>query len=142
MRKQLLLIAGTVLTLASCQNEAANTGDNQAQIDSAVNARVEELRTQMMLQNDSLINAEAQRRADSMIAAMQGNSSAPIQKTTPKAGATTSKPTTKPQPTNPKEDRFSGSGAGNTAQKEARFDDEAAKKAQQENTKKKEERFK
>jgi|GEM_PF-1729234 len=70
MKKQLFLVAGAVLTFASCQSDSANTGDSQAQIDSAVNARVEELRTQMMLENDSLINAEAQRRADSMIAAM------------------------------------------------------------------------
>lgn len=89
MKKQLLLIAGTVLTLASCQNEAANTTDNQAQIDSAVNARVEELRMEMMMQNDSIINAEAQRRADSIVAAMgNANSSTP-----PKKTATPSKPT-------------------------------------------------
>lgn len=76
MKKQsFLLVAGALIALASCQNNATDTGANQAQIDSAVNARVEELRMQMMMQNDSLINAEAQRRADSMIAAMKGQTS-------------------------------------------------------------------
>lgn len=137
MKKQLLLIAGTVITLASCQNEAANTGDMQAQIDSAVNARVEEMRIQLMMENDSLINAEAQRKADSIIAVMKGGT-APARRTT-----TTKPTTTKPtQPANSKEGRFNGQGTGNTTQKEGRFSDDAAKKAQQENTKKKEERFK
>jgi hypothetical protein len=72
MKKQsFLLIAGSLLTLAACQNNA-NEGANQAQVDSMVNARVEELRMEMMAQNDSIINAEAQRRADSIIAAMKG----------------------------------------------------------------------
>jgi hypothetical protein len=72
MKKQsFLLVAGSLLTLAACQNNA-NEGGNQAQIDSMVNMRVEELRVQMMAQNDSIINAESQRRADSIIAAMKG----------------------------------------------------------------------
>ena len=70
-KRSFLLIAGTLLTLAACQNNA-NNGADQAQIDSTVNARVEELRLEMMAQNDSIINAESQRRADSIIAAMKG----------------------------------------------------------------------
>ncbi len=81
MKKQLLLAAGTVLALASCQNEAANTADTQTHIDSAVNARVEEISMQLMMQNDSLINAEAQRRADSIILAMKGTPAPPARNT-------------------------------------------------------------
>ncbi|HRO43268.1 MAG TPA: hypothetical protein PL009_10570 [Flavipsychrobacter sp.] len=96
MKKQLLLIAGTVLTLASCQNEAADTGDNQAQIDSAVNARVEEMRTELMMQNDSLINAEAQRRADSIFLTMKDGNTAPAapRKSTPARNTPAQTPST------------------------------------------------
>ncbi len=74
MKKQLLfLTAGTLLAFASCNNETpAASGPSQEQIDSMVNARVEEMRTQLMAENDSLINALAQWKADSMIAAMKG----------------------------------------------------------------------
>lgn len=85
MKKQLLLLtAGGMLALASCKNEAPATaaGPSDAQIDSMVNARVEEMRTQLMAENDSLINALAQWKADSMIAAMKG---APAPKAKPVA---------------------------------------------------------
>jgi hypothetical protein len=88
MKKQLLLLtAGGMLAFASCKNEApvADAGASQAQIDSIVNARVEEIRAELMAQNDSLINALAQWKADSMIAAMKG------------AKPTASKPAAKPK---------------------------------------------
>jgi hypothetical protein len=73
MRKHsFLFIAGALLALASCQTETNDTANDQATIDSTVNARVEEMRLQMMAQNDSMINALAQLRADSIIAAMKG----------------------------------------------------------------------
>lgn len=95
MKKQtLLLMAGGILALASCNNEqAADAGMNQAQVDSAVNARVEEIRAELMAQNDSLINALAQWKADSIIAAMKG-------KPAPAASAKP-KPTTKPSTSKP-----------------------------------------
>lgn len=89
MKKQLLLLtAGGMLAFASCKNEApvADAGASQAQIDSMVNAQVEAIRAELMAQNDSLINALAQWKADSMIAAMKG--------TTPPAA----KPVAKPKP--------------------------------------------
>ena len=59
MKKQsFLLLAGALLTITACNT----TNDNQyseAQIDSMVNARVDEMRLQMMAQNDSMINALA-----------------------------------------------------------------------------------
>ncbi len=96
MKKQsLLLLAGGMLALASCQNEAAApaAGPSEAQIDSMVNARVEAIRTELMASNDSLINALAQWKADSMIAAMKGSKPAaqkPVaKKPTPPSGNST-----------------------------------------------------
>jgi hypothetical protein len=86
MKKQaLLLMAGGVLAFASC-NTATNEGASQAQIDSMVNARVDEIRLEMMAQNDSLINEMALIKADSIIAAMKGGSTAKSggKKTAPK----------------------------------------------------------
>lgn len=72
MKKQVLLfMAGGALAFASC-NQAADNNMSEAQIDSTVNARVEEIRAEMMAHNDSLINMMAQERADSIIAAMKG----------------------------------------------------------------------
>ncbi|MBL7683968.1 MAG: hypothetical protein JNK00_11470 [Flavipsychrobacter sp.] len=101
MKKQtLLLLAGGMLAMASCQNEApaVSNGPSEAQIDSMVNARVEAIRTELMAQNDSLINALAQWKADSMIAAMKGTKTAaakPVSKPKPaEAKLTTTKPAT------------------------------------------------
>jgi len=143
MKKQtLLLLAGGMLALASCQNEApaVSAGPSEAQIDSMVNARVEAMRSELMAQNDSLINALAQWKADSMIAAMKGaKPAAAAPKPAPKpVPTTTPKPTT---PTNPKDGRFNGNGNTNN-NKDARFNEDAAKKQQQQNADKKAERFK
>lgn len=110
MKKQtLLLLAGGMLAFASCQNEApaGNAGPSEAQIDSMVNARVEAIRGELMLQNDSLINALAQWKADSMIAAMKGAK--------PAASA---KPVAKPKPVETPKPKTVGNGkpsmSGNT----------------------------
>lgn len=82
MKKQaLFLMAGALVAFASC-NTAPNEGASEAQIDSMVNARVEEIRLDMMAQNDSLINAMAQLKADSIIAEMKGGKKAPAKATT------------------------------------------------------------
>ncbi len=89
MKKQtLLLLAGGMLAFASCNNAPAGGGGmSQAQVDSAVNARVDAMRTELTMQNDSLINAMAQIKADSMIAAMKNGAPAPkpVAKAKPKA---------------------------------------------------------
>lgn len=59
----LLLIAGSLVGLASCGNDT-NTM-TQAQIDSTANAKVDSLEAAMRMQNDSLINAMALMKADS-----------------------------------------------------------------------------
>jgi hypothetical protein len=83
MKKQaLLFIAGGLMALASCTTETHDDDMSQAQIDSTVNARVEEIRMEMMRQNDSLINAMAVLRADSILAAMKGGSSVTTKTTT------------------------------------------------------------
>jgi hypothetical protein len=94
MKKQFLfLMTGGLLALASCNN-ATEGGMSEAQVDSMVNARVEEIRAEMMAQNDSLINALAQVKADSIIAAMKGGKSVTTKTTTTKT--TTVNPTAKP----------------------------------------------
>jgi hypothetical protein len=92
MKKQaLLVVAGSMLAFASCQQEAGmDSAAMQATIDSTVNARVEEIRLQMMASNDSMINALAQWKADSMIAAMKGG--------TVKTTKPAPKPVAKPKP--------------------------------------------
>ena len=103
MKKQLLLLtAGGMLALASCKNEAPATaaGPSDMQIDSTVNARVEEMRTQLMAQNDSLINALAQWKADSMIAAMKGTPAPAKPKPAAKKPAPAKSPVTSNQPAN------------------------------------------
>lgn len=90
MKKQVLLfMAGGVLAFASC-NQATDAGMSDEQIDSTVNARVEEIRAEMMAQNDSMINVLAIERADSIIAAMKGTGS----KSTGKKTTTTKTTTT------------------------------------------------
>lgn len=73
MKKQskLIIAAGIIALAASCNNSNPTVeGADQAFIDSAVNARVDELRIEMMMQNDSIINVLAQQRADSILDAM------------------------------------------------------------------------
>lgn len=75
MTNKLLLIAAAAGTLAftSCQNETGGEAMNdemmQAKIDSAVQARMAEMQAQLAAQNDSLINAMALIKADSIMAA-------------------------------------------------------------------------
>ncbi len=104
MKKQsLLLIATALVAFTACQSES--TGYSEEQVDSTVNARVEEIRMQMMMQNDSIISALAIQRADSIIAAMKGGNevTTTTRRTTtvrnnPNANApSTTTTTTKPQ---------------------------------------------
>ncbi|MBS1773216.1 MAG: hypothetical protein JST82_10160 [Bacteroidetes bacterium] len=74
MKKQTLLLAACgVLALASCNNNPAPVegGMSQEKIDSIVNARVDAIRTELMAQNDSIINALATWKADSIVASMK-----------------------------------------------------------------------
>ncbi len=93
----ILFVSGAMLSLAACQpdNSGAN---NQEQIDSMVNARVEEIRMQLMMQNDSMINAMAQMRADSIIAGMKGGNAVVTKKVTTTTTRVNTPPPVTPAP--------------------------------------------
>lgn len=98
-RTTFCLLAGGLLTFAACQQEST-TGMTQLQIDSAVNARVDSIRGDMMMRNDSMINALAMQKADSMLMARgSGAAGTTAGKTTKPATGSTTKPTTPPPPT-------------------------------------------
>lgn len=100
MKKQsILFLAGGLLALASCNNNAGNGGMTQAQVDSIVNIKVQEMTVQMQASNDSMINSVAQMKADSMIAAMKGATSSSSHTT--KHSSTTSAPATTATPPPP-----------------------------------------
>lgn len=103
MKKQsLLLVAGLTLAFASCQNEGTTAGGfTEAQVDSIVNVKVSEQMMQMQAQNDSIINAMATMKADSIVAAMKGQATpAPATKPAPTVKKNTP-PTKKVEPVEP-----------------------------------------
>ena len=132
MKKQsFLFIAGALFAFASCQNDTNDSAASQAQIDSAVNAQVEELRMQMMMQNDSIINAEAQRRADSMIAEMKATANTGGNRNTAKTTKPTQPKTTTPSATpvnNPKSDKLNEMSGGNQSDKKQVTPEDTKKK--------------
>jgi uncharacterized membrane protein len=101
MKKQsILFLAGGLMALASCNNGGQNAGMSQAQVDSMVNVKVQEMTVQMQAKNDSSINALAQAKADSMINAMKGASAsaAPAPSHHSSKPAATPTPAPAPQP--------------------------------------------
>jgi len=117
-RTTICLLAGGMLTFAACQQEST-TGMSQLQIDSAVNARVDSIRSDMMARNDSMINAMALQKADSILLARgSSEAGATVGKTTRPStgkGNSTTKPTTTPtQPTTPANTGKIGTGGTNT----------------------------
>lgn len=97
-----LLLAGAALTLASCGNNENNA--TQEQIDSMAAYRADTMAAALKAQNDSLINAMAQMRADSALRAdsiarvMAGNTRTTTKTTT---HTTTQTTTTKPKTEQP-----------------------------------------
>lgn len=142
MDKRIFIAAvATAFAFSSCQPEAT-TDNTQARIDSMVQARVDEIRSQMMAENDRIIDSLAQVKADSMLALAKGKPTKPTRVVTAPPKAPVKSEPVVAQPVNPKEDRFSGKDKNNKLEKDARFDDAAAQKLKEENRKKKEERFK
>lgn len=82
MKQTKFLIAASIVALASSCNSgtAGDPAADAAKIDSMANARLDELKLELMARNDSTIMALARERADSILVSM-GN-----------------KPTPKPQP--------------------------------------------
>ncbi len=72
MKKSLLIAASSIIALASCNTDTGSTDNSQAIIDSMVNERVEEIRMELQMRNDSIINELAMWRADSILAAKKG----------------------------------------------------------------------
>jgi hypothetical protein len=69
MKKQLLLLACIVVLMASCSNSNNNNDavqKAQAQIDSAVNAKVARHDAENAAKNDSTLKALAKQKADTM----------------------------------------------------------------------------
>ncbi|HTN46197.1 MAG TPA: hypothetical protein VL098_07595 [Flavipsychrobacter sp.] len=92
--RSLFIIGGALLAFASCTQEGTTGGFTQEQVDSIVNARVTEQMTALQASNDSTINAMAQWKADSIVAAMKGGNVTTVSKTT----TTTTKNTTVKNP--------------------------------------------
>ncbi|MBL7717410.1 MAG: hypothetical protein JNL72_01135 [Flavipsychrobacter sp.] len=116
MKKQtMLLLAGGLLTFASCTNEQAGGGGfTQEYVDSAVTAIVAERQAELQASNDSMINVMAQWKADSMIAAAKG-APAPTKPRVNNPGSTAPTTTTPPPPPKPTEP--AATGKNNEAQK-------------------------
>jgi hypothetical protein len=105
----LLLLAGGLLTFAACTNEQATTGGyTTEQFDSAVDARLNELRAQLVASNDSMINALAQWKADSMIAAAKGTAPSSPKPPRSNSGNTTQTPPVTPAPAPPTQPTATG----------------------------------
>lgn len=71
MMKQLLLIAGTITLLASCQAEQKPMTQNEidAKVDSLVGIKIEELNRQAMEDFDRRKTIEVKAKADSIVEA-------------------------------------------------------------------------
>ncbi|MBA3829823.1 MAG: hypothetical protein H0X33_12860 [Taibaiella sp.] len=66
MKKQSLLFVAGMIALASCNSGGNQNTTTQAQVDSMANVKAMELQTQMQAKNDSIVNALAKAKADSM----------------------------------------------------------------------------
>jgi sRNA-binding protein len=103
MKKQILLLAGAAMILASCggENKTEDKGQSQAQIDSAVNAQVAEREAEMARKNDSTLKAmEAEKAAADSAAAAEEAKKAGSKKSTKKTVKATApaSPVTPPPP--------------------------------------------
>jgi len=75
--KSIWLLSGAAIAfgLASCTQEAGMNTASQTTIDSIVNAKVDSIRISMMASNDSLIEALAYQKADSIVASLNAKPS-------------------------------------------------------------------
>lgn len=87
----LLLISGALLTFSACEVEHEDGVDSQAVIDSMVDARTEEIRMELEMKNDSIINELAMWRADSILAARSGKRVSTSTRPKPRPNTTTTK---------------------------------------------------
>ena len=108
MKKQLLLLAGSAFILASCGSNN-NPAQTQAQIDSTVNAKMQQHDAENAAKNDSTLKAIEKEKADAM-----SKEHATKTTTHTKTTHTTVKETTPPPPTQTQQDnKFDNRQPGN-----------------------------
>lgn len=92
-----------ILLLAACDsNEGGKQNGAQAQLDSALNVTRDSLTRALKAQNDSIINAESRRVADSLAAASGKSEVAPRNNTSHAVPALTPPPPPPSAPTTPR----------------------------------------
>lgn len=102
IKKTLPALACTLLLAACGGNEGGKQNGAQAQLDSALNVTRDSLTRALKAQNDSIINAESKRVADSLAAASGKNESTPRSKTQHEVPALAPPPPPPSAPTTPR----------------------------------------
>ena len=99
MKKQFLVLAGSALLLASCGgNKTETTGPTQAQMDSAVNAKVAQHDAEVAAKNDSTLKAIEAEKAAAEAKANEHAHSGGTKKHTEKASPAPAPPPPPPPP--------------------------------------------
>lgn len=99
MKKQFLFLAGTAIILASCASNNENPAQTQAQIDSAVNAKMAEHDAENAAKNDSTLRAMEKEKAEAEARAQEAEAAAAKGgKTKTKTKTTTTTTTVKETP--------------------------------------------
>ena len=135
MKKTFLLLAGSAFILASCGSNNEPTAPTQAQVDSAVNAKLAEHDAENAAKNDSILKAMEAEKAAAMAKETETKTTTKVKangtkKTTTKTTVTEpATPAPTPPPANAKDSRFNENSGG-------------VKKVDESNTNKKGDRFK
>lgn len=124
MKKSLLIAASSIIALASCNTDTGSTDNSQAIIDSMVNERVEEIRMELQMRNDSIINELAMWRADSILAAKQGKKVVTPKPKPKKEVITVDEPKEEPKETTSKSKWGNGDESGTTSKSKWGNDEE------------------
>jgi len=101
MKKQFLLLAGSALILASCGSNNENKGQTQAQVDSAVNAKLAEHDAANAAKNDSTLKAIEAEKAAAAAAATKETETKTTSTTKHSAGKTKTKTKTETKTVEP-----------------------------------------
>ena len=106
MKKQIFLLAGAAIILASCGSNN-NPAQSQAQIDSAVNAKLAQHDAENAAKNDSTLKAMEKEKAEAMARERHGekkHEGSKKEEATPAPAPPPPPPP--PPPANPKDSRF------------------------------------
>ena len=111
MKKQFLVLAGSALLLASCGgNKTESTAPTQAQMDSAVNAKVAQHDAEVAAKNDSTLKAIEAEKAAAEARANEHGHSGGSKKHTEKASPAPTPAPAPPPPVAPVNDRPGANG--------------------------------